>query len=186
MGVDFIKLVSWYIGIYENDPGYLEFLESLKNHHHWTLIEDKELLKKYKSYLDPKRIPEKYKSNKDYYKDYESTESIVYPTYKLEKNNILLRDLNINTQVKKLFNKEISPMLVDRTQLLGLPKAYFVLFEFDELKDEGILYAEKLQEANVDVDIAFYEEGFHGIIFFECDTTRKIQKDLISFLKKNL
>ena len=39
---------------------------------------------------------------------------------------------------------------------------YFILVEFDELKDEGLLYAERLKEANVDCKIAFYENAFHS------------------------
>lgn len=183
MGVDFRKLVLWYIGIYENNPGYLECLESLGNNQAFSLIEDQELLNKYKSYLDPQKIPQKYKSGKNYYEGYESN---AYSLSKLEKTSVLLKDSNINAQVKKLFHHEISPLLADKKYLVGLPKAYFVIFEFDELKDEGLLYAERLKEAKVDVKISFYENAFHGQIFFESNTTKKIQSDLIEYLKLNL
>jgi len=191
MGCDFRKIISWYMGIYENDKGYLELLESLENHHHLLLVEDKKLLEKYKSYLDPQKIPSEFKSGKIYYKNYESTESAVYPISKLEKTSILLRDSNINKQIKKLFNQDASPLLADRKHLVGLPKAYFIIFEWDELKDEGILYAQRLKEAMVDVKINFVENAFHGMAALThkisgFESARKIQKDLIEYMKLNV
>jgi acetyl esterase/lipase len=191
MGLDFRKVVSWYLGIYETDPNYLEFLESIENHQHFLLVNDEELLKKYKSYLDPKKIPDQYKLGKSYYKDYQPSDEAVYPTSKLEKTSVILRDSNINTRVKKLFNQDASPLLADKKDLIGLPKAYFIIFEWDELKDEALLYAERLKEANVNVKVAFVEKAFHGMIgltdkLFGFELARKVQKDLIEFLKLNL
>ena len=110
---------------------------------------------------------------------------------KLNENNVLVENAYINTQIKKLFHHEISPLLADEKYLVGLPKAYFIILEWDELKDEGLLYAERLKENNVEVKVAFYEKGFHGIsaLFFKklcLDQTRIIQDDLINFLKSNI
>ena len=116
-------------------------------------------MNKYKSFMDPNKIPQQYKKDQSYYQDYENTIESVYPTLKLEQSSVLLRNANINTQVKKLFNRDLSPLLADKSFLIGLPKAYLIIFEWDYLKDEGILYAERLKEAGVDVKIAFYEKG---------------------------
>lgn len=188
-GVKSPKYISWYLGVNELHPGYSEFLEALVNNDHWALIEDKELLNRYKSYFDINKIPEKYKTGQNYYKIFDV--NTIYPSSKLEKTNILVRDSNINRLVKKLFNRDVSPLLSEAKHLTGLPKAYFIIFEWDELKDEALLYAERLKEANVDVEIAFYEKAFHGIQslvnnLLGYQIARDIRSDLIEYLKKNL
>ena len=65
------------------------------------------------------------------------------------------------------------------------------MFEWDELKDEGLLYAERLKEANVDVTVAFYENAFHGMANqvgkqVGLQTAREIQNELIDYLKLNI
>ena len=192
MGLEFGKVVSWYLGISEKSVEYSEFTKSLENNDLFNLIEDKELLKKYKSYFDTSKIPDRYKIEKSsFYEDYEKSKDLIFPSNKLDSSNILLKDSNLNQLAKKLFSREVSPLLADKKYLIGLPKAYFVVFEWDELKDEGLLYAERLKEANVDVTVAFYENAFHGmasltekLIGFEF--ARKIQTDLIEFLKGEL
>ena len=99
------------------------------------------------------------------YKDYENKIEDAYPTSKLKETNVLIRSVEMNRLAKKLFNRDLSPLLIDKSFLVGLPKTYFIIFEWDYLKDEGILYAERLKEAGVDVKIAFYEKAFHGNFF---------------------
>jgi acetyl esterase/lipase len=190
-GFKLTKMAAWYLGLTENVTGYDEFLVNFEKNNHFGLIEDEILLKKYKSYLDPNKIPDQYKKDKSYYKEYESIKNTIYPNSKLDMNNVLLKNNFINTQVKKLFHREISPLLADDKYLIGLPKAYFIILEWDELKDEGLLYAERLKENNVNVSVRFYEKGFHGIMGLVGNQTglqaaRDIQKDLIEYMKLNL
>jgi len=191
VGLNLTKMAMWYLGICESDEKYLDILDGIKKLDHFALIEDEILLKKYKSYLDPKKIPDQYKKDKSYYKEYESIKNTIYPNSKLDKNNVLLKNTYINTQVKKLFHREISPLLADDKYLTGLPKAYFIILEWDELKDEGLLYAERLKENNVDVSVRFYEKGFHGMatMFFKnlyFNEARIMQNDLINFISQNI
>jgi acetyl esterase/lipase len=56
---------------------------------------------------------------------------------------------------------------------------------------KGILYAERLKKAGVDVNLAFYEHAFHGIIGFTqpylgFNIAIDIQNDLFMYLEKNL
>ena len=189
-GVKGPKYISWYLGVNELNPGYTEFLNALVNNDHWALIEDKELLNRYKSYFDISKIPDEYKTGHSYYTNFDK--NTVYPNSKLDRTNILVKDSNINRLVKKLFNRDVSPLLSETKYLIGLPKAYFIIFEWDDLKDEGLLYAERLKkEANVDVKIAFYEKAFHGIQglvnkLMGYQIARNIRSDLIEYLKKNL
>ena len=184
-------MALWYLGICESDEKYLDIFDGIKKLDHFGLIEDEILLKKYKSYLDPNKIPDQYKKDKTYYTEHESIKNTIYPNSKLDENNVFLKNTYINTQVKKLFHREISPLLADDKYLIGLPKAYFIILEWDELKDEGLLYAERLKENNVDVSVRFYEKGFHGMatMFFKnlhFNEARIMQNDLISFISQNI
>ncbi len=92
----------------------------------------------------------------------------------------------IFTLFKQLFRPEVSPLFAHDNDLKGLPNAYFILLEWDFLKDEGLLYANRLKQLGVDVHIAFYENAFHGVAqileveFFQI--ARNMQDDLIRYL----
>lgn len=46
--------------------------------------------------------------------------------------------------------------------LAGLPPAHITTMEFDPLRDEGVLYALKLMQAGVSVELHCYPDTFHG------------------------
>jgi hypothetical protein len=54
-----------------------------------------------------------------------------------------------------------------------------------------LLYAERLKKAGVEVNVAFYEKAFHGIMGFTHDLfgyeiARAIENDMINYLRLNL
>ena len=59
---------------------------------------------------------------------------------------------------------EVSPYAspARATDLAGLPPAYVTAMEFDPLRDEGILYALRMMEAGVSVELHSYPGTFHG------------------------
>ena len=190
-GLYLTKMTTWYLGVCETNPNYMEILRGIEELKPFSLIEDKEMLDKYKTYLDVSKIPDEYKSGNSYYSDYEKNKDTIYLRDKLDNANIFLKDSSSRDLAKKLFSRDISPLFAERKYLVGLPKAYFVIFEWDQLKDEGLLYAERLREAGVEVRISFYENAFHGMAnqvdkINGFQKSRDIQKDLIDYLKSNI
>jgi len=59
---------------------------------------------------------------------------------------------------------DVSPLAAPAraTDLAGLPSAYVSTMEFDPLRDEGILYALRLLQAGVSVELHQYPATFHG------------------------
>ncbi len=48
------------------------------------------------------------------------------------------------------------------TDLTGLPPAYVSVCEFDLLRDEGLVYAQRLLQAGVSTEVHHYPGTFHG------------------------
>ena len=187
IGLSIQKLGIWYLGIDEMNEEYTEIIDMYLNNKMLKLA-NKTLATKYLSYFDVKKIPDEYKKGKSYYDNYDLEkikESILDESELKVKSNITIEKLT------RYLNINISSLFVESEKLVGLPKAYIIVYEWDELKDEGLLYAERLKEANVDVKVAFYEKAFHGMHalinkLFGFDLAMNIQKDLMEYLKKNL
>lgn len=76
-----------------------------------------------------------------------------------------------------------SPIEADNFK--GLPPAYIETAEFDCLHDDGILYAEKLREAGIEVTLNETKGTMHGFdIMQKAETTQRALKARIDFMKK--
>ena len=74
---------------------------------------------------------------------------------------------------------------------LGLPPTYIATAEHDPLRDDGMLYAKRLEDAGVRVTLNNYMDGFHGTLAFfqypiKMDVGIRMMDDLILYLDKNL
>jgi acetyl esterase/lipase len=174
------KLIYWYLGEHRITHD-MEYLINTNKH---ILVLDKDKRKKYESYLDVKIIPEKYKIGKSYYDSYENELNII------EHKDMDIKDENLKKLFSQLFKKDISPALADDGIIKKLPKSYFIILEWDALKDEGLIYAERLKRNNVSVEIAYYENAFHGILpylgkDFGYQISEEIFNDLTDYIHMN-
>lgn len=156
---------------------------------HTLLIEDQEYKDKLKSYTDIKLIPEEYKVDKKYYETYGHIDE-KFPTKPRAEKKHLIENNEINNKLLKIFSAEFSPGLADPEDLKGLPKAYFILVEADPLKDEGLIYSERLRNAGVTVDVKMYENAYHGCAGMVgkkkgFQVSRDMLDDLVTHIKNN-
>ena len=157
--------------------------ESLTKNDHVTLTSN-DKLPRFENYLNLVRIASKHK-----------TDNSLYRSYKMEKkenlSEIFKRNKKFSKRVKNVFERTMSPGLVDSDLLMNSPSSYFVVCGMDGLRDEQLLYAERLKSVRRPVEIAYYENGFHGMVPL-VDTrwgfklSKKILQDLIVFIKKNI
>jgi acetyl esterase/lipase len=162
-----------------------QLINILDTNQHFLLIENQELKNKYKSYLSVDLIPKEYKEGRSYYSNF--NDDSMYPT-NLADNSLLNSDLELKKILKMLNHLDLSPSLVDDNILKLQPKSYFVVFEWDVLKDENLIFAERLKRNGVQVDIAFYEKIFHGGALFieDLNISRNILDNLIEYIRQNI
>lgn len=181
------KMSALYVGFKEASE---EIENAILFNNHTALVSDKALKQKIMSHLDVSIIPGKYKAGKQYYKRYDMIKKSLYPE-KLDEGNIFKKNKRAADLVSRFTDPRVSPLLADDSKLVGLPKAYFIVLEWDCSKDEGLMYAERLRKAGVHVDTGFYEDAFHGIITFThpvlgFQKAFQIRDDMVKYLKANL
>lgn len=162
--------------------------KTISYNHHTNLITDVKLKENFLKYTDISLIPDEYKAGKKYYNNYNPD---IFPNCDEchEKHDCsLLKDPETRRMVSLVFTPEISPGLAPPEKLVGLPKAYVVLVEMDPLKDEGLIYAQRLKSSGVDVDVKVYDNGYHGLVVRSSDyqLARDMEKDLITYINKNV
>ncbi|KAG9283460.1 neutral cholesterol ester hydrolase 1 isoform X1 [Astyanax mexicanus] len=69
-------------------------------------------------------------------------------------------------QLPALLDVRAAPLLAEKEVLKLVPPAYIMTCEHDVLRDDGLMYAQRLEEAGVTVTSDHYAEGFHGCMVF--------------------
>ena len=73
------------------------------------------------------------------------------------------------------------------TDLTGLPPAYVSTMQYDPLRDEGIVYAMRLLEAGVPVELHQYPGTFHGSsLVMTAGVSRRQAAEMIDVLRRGL
>jgi acetyl esterase/lipase len=71
--------------------------------------------------------------------------------------------------------------------LSGLPRAYVTTCEFDPLRDEGLIYAQRLLQAGVSTELHHYPGTFHGSVLIEdAEVTQRMIADQLGALRRGL
>ena len=183
-GITFERFTQWYFGITNQTD---DVKQVFRRREHFALIDDPDERARVISALDTDQIDPKYKRDSSYYETAKAFAK--FPTT-LPDDSVLRNNKQLRDMFKQLFRPEVSPLFARDEELRGLPKAYFILLEWDFLKDETILYANRLKKAGVEVHEQFYENAYHGIAStVEIETLtmpRRMQNDLINYLSDNL
>lgn len=181
------KIILWYLGVTNTTVDVEQAI--ISNNH--TLILNEKLRQKVASYLDVNLIPEKYKTQ-DYYRKYHHLRPIKPGSDRdLDQQSVLKTNQHLVDKINTLYSDEVSPCLADVDKLRTLPQTYSILCEWDGLKDENLIFVERLRQANVQVDVAFYDKCYHAMIPFIDPTTgfelsNQILNDLIGFLRQRI
>lgn len=87
---------------------------------------------------------------------------------------------------EKVMDPYMSPLFAKTLE--RLPDAFVATCQYDVLRDEGYLYAERLRKAGVVVKYINYDTGFHGMIslFAMIKEGGDLMSDMIEYLKKEL
>jgi acetyl esterase/lipase len=129
------KLAAWYLGAKDN----AEEVEALLiSNNHTALLTDSALRAKLNSYMDVSKIPEKYRVGHAYYSHSEALKNPLKDPKTLDESSVLKKDKKMASLLKQLYDPSISPLFADEEKLVGLPKTYILVLEWDNLKDEGL------------------------------------------------
>ncbi|KAM3870951.1 neutral cholesterol ester hydrolase 1-like [Diretmus argenteus] len=90
-----------------------------------------------------------------------------------------------------LLDVRAAPLLAGPEILGKCPRAYILTCEYDVLRDDGLMYARRLQDAGVTVTNDHYDDGFHGCLSFSVWPTyfevgERALRGYFSWLQKNL
>nr|XP_033815186.1 neutral cholesterol ester hydrolase 1 isoform X2 [Geotrypetes seraphini] len=69
-------------------------------------------------------------------------------------------------EIPAIFDVRASPLIAEKESLKLMPKTYILTCEFDVLRDDGLMYAKRLEDAGVEVTRDHFEDGFHGCMIF--------------------
>ena len=167
------NFIAWYVGLVNMSED--EVAGVMSDNSHWAVgiagIDD------LASRLDVDRlVGDEFKLGREYYKD---------KTAAKESNE---RPMASAAAWRKVFSADVSPLLADDGQLVAMPATYMVVLEWDGVKDEGLMFASRLRHVGVPVELAFYEDAFHGCATAApwLDVSRQMHAGIIDFLKRNI
>lgn len=94
-------------------------------------------------------------------------------------------------KVPGLLDVRAAPLLAGPEVLAKCPRAYVLTCEYDVLRDEGLMYARRLQDAGVTVTSDHYEHGFHGCLTMvtwptDFDVGKRALRGYLNWLQNNL
>uniref|UniRef100_A0A3P8ZNL2 Neutral cholesterol ester hydrolase 1 n=1 Tax=Esox lucius TaxID=8010 RepID=A0A3P8ZNL2_ESOLU len=90
-----------------------------------------------------------------------------------------------------LLDVRSSPLLAEQGVLGRTPRALIITCEYDVLRDDGLMYGRRLQDAGVKVTNVHHDDGFHGCASltqwpFSFDVGKRVIRGYIDWLQENL
>ncbi|KAJ7324340.1 hypothetical protein JRQ81_017360 [Phrynocephalus forsythii] len=90
-----------------------------------------------------------------------------------------------------LLDVRAAPLLAEREVFRLQPKTYILTCEIDVLRDDGLMYAKRLEKAGVEVTVDHFEDCFHGCMIFTSWPTNfsaghRTRDSYIKWLSQNL
>ena len=82
-----------------------------------------------------------------------------------------------------MFDPDLSPIMA--SDLKGLPSAFVVTCGYDVLRDDGVLYAKRLEEEGVLVNWKNYPTTFHGFFSLPSNLRSQMLEDMTRFVQEN-
>ncbi|NXS07994.1 NCEH1 hydrolase, partial [Neodrepanis coruscans] len=94
-------------------------------------------------------------------------------------------------KIPALLDVRAAPLLADNETLQLQPKTYMLTCENDVLRDDGVMYAKRLENAGVDVTLDHFHDCFHGCMIFtvwpaEFSAGIQTRNSYIKWLDENL
>ncbi|XP_060076057.1 arylacetamide deacetylase-like [Ylistrum balloti] len=85
----------------------------------------------------------------------------------------------------------VSPLFASDDMLPGLPLTYIATSGYDFIRDDGIMYSERLKHVGQKVILQHYHEAFHNSLFFshgplKLEVGARIIRDIVNILRKTL
>lgn len=68
--------------------------------------------------------------------------------------------------IDRMLNPYICPLMATRMMLEDLPRAYVMTAGYDLIRDDGIMYAERLKDAGISADLVNHKSSFHNALTF--------------------
>ncbi|KAK3085011.1 hypothetical protein FSP39_022847 [Pinctada imbricata] len=96
-----------------------------------------------------------------------------------------------NSIKDKIVDPLLAPMLADDESLENLPYTYIMTAGYDILRDDGIMFYERLSQLGENAHLSHFDDGFHNAIFFPHGPLRmgvaiRIVDDIVLQLKRKL
>jgi acetyl esterase/lipase len=180
-------LTRWllmYVGVDARHINLNTIRSVLNNHHLSSTIKTNNEIK---AVLDHNLLPSSMRSPPVIICD---DEKIVALKAKRSQENLLPESNFVHEEITTklvplLTNPDLCPIL--GKNLEGLAAAMICTVGVDILRDEGVLYAQKLRSYGVPVRWNHYESAFHGVLHMPLSKQRKqLIVDITSYLKDNL
>ncbi|XP_024134008.1 neutral cholesterol ester hydrolase 1a [Oryzias melastigma] len=94
-------------------------------------------------------------------------------------------------KVPGLLDTRAVPLLAEAAVLAKCPRAYILTCEYDVLRDDGLMYAQRLRDVGVSVSLEHLEDGFHGAFSFitwpmDFEVGKRAVRSYITWLQNNL